>query len=579
MAVSWLYSVFVLINTTPNDDDWKARYAESLKIIEQERRSLAELKVRHDKLGRAYAAVKEELELLKRRIHVAKAERIDVSQLQLQFDELTKALDALVEQAAEPVAEVTPNASESPSDTPPGGGRPGPKNRPKGRRSVVDENHPPDVRIRIEDPALEGVAAVVGVETSYRIGYERGRMLRIAVDRVKYEVTAPGVNSTIVAAELPAECMSRGLLAPSMAAHLLVQKFGSAMPFYRQSKVLAAAGIFIDDGTMCRYAEQLGTALGGVVAAAASEARAQAFCLSTDATGACIQRTVEERQSGSGRKECRKGHFFVVMADQDHVFFEYTPRHNSEAVCEMFRGFSGYIQADANAVYHAVFRGQALADKDAEKPVEVACWAHARRGFWECAVTSKEDDSKAMLLRVARVFHEEAAWTKCPPEVRFRERKRVLTPLVNELFAWAKTREGVHANNPRLERAFGYLRRHEIALRRFFEDGRLKLSNNHSESELRKIAILRKNCLFFGSDDHAEAAANLLSLIASCKLHRLDPEKYLAELIHVQPQWPHKRQLELTPKYWRETRAKLDEKSLEYGIGYIVVPDASGTTA
>ena len=531
MAVSWLYSVFVLINTTPNDDDWKARYAESLKIIEQERRSLAELKVRHDKLGRAYAAVKEELELLKRRIHVAKAERIDVSQLQLQFDELTTALDALVEQAAEPVAEVTPNASESPSDTPPGGGRPGPKNRPKGRRSVVDENHPPDVRIRIEDPALEGVAAVVGVETSYRIGYERGRMLRIAVDRVKYEVTAPGVNSTIV------------------------------------------------DGTMCRYAEQLGTALGGVVAAAASEARAQAFCLSTDATGACIQRTGEERQSGSGRRECRKGHFFVVMADQDHVFFEYTPRHNSEAVCEMFRGFSGYIQADANAVYHAVFRGQALADKDAEKPVEVACWAHARRGFWECAVTSKEDDSKAMLLRVARVFHEEAAWTKCPPEVRFRERKRVLTPLVNELFAWAKTREGVHANNPRLERAFGYLRRHEIALRRFFEDGRLKLSNNHSESELRKIAILRKNCLFFGSDDHAEAAANLLSLIASCKLHRLDPEKYLAELIHVQPQWPHKRQLELTPKYWRETRAKLDEKSLEYGIGYIVVPDASGTTA
>ena len=114
MAVSWLYSVFVLINTTPNDDDWKAGYAESLKIIEQERRSLAELNVRHDKLGRAYAAVKEELELLKRRIHVAKAERIDVSQLQLQFDELTKALDALVEQAAEPVAEVTPNARPSP---------------------------------------------------------------------------------------------------------------------------------------------------------------------------------------------------------------------------------------------------------------------------------------------------------------------------------------------------------------------------------------------------------------------------------------------------------------------------------
>ena len=141
------YSVFILINTTAEGDDWKARYAESLVIIEQDRRSLAELEVRYRKLGRAYAAIKEELELLKRRVHVAKAERIDVSQLQLQFDELTKALDALVEQSAEPVAEITPNASESPSDTPPGGGRAGPKDRPKGRRAVVkrvDENHPPD---------------------------------------------------------------------------------------------------------------------------------------------------------------------------------------------------------------------------------------------------------------------------------------------------------------------------------------------------------------------------------------------------------------------------------------------------
>ena len=78
-----------------------------------------------------------------------------------------------------------------------------------------------------------------------------------------------------------------------------------------------------------------------------------------------------------------------------------------------------------------------------------------------------------------------------------------------------------------------YSVRHEQALRRFLEDGRLKMDNTAAEREIKPVATGRKNWLFFGSDDHASAAANLLSLIASAKLHALDPEQYLAELIHV----------------------------------------------
>ena len=100
----------------------------------------------------------------------------------------------------------------------------------------------------------------------------------------------------------------------------------------------------------------------------AKEAKATAFCLSTDATGVCIQ---PEPLAGRQRQACRKGHFFVVLADQDHVFFEFQPKHTSAAVCEMFRGFSGYIQADAHAIYDAIFRGEARASPDDEPPLEV----------------------------------------------------------------------------------------------------------------------------------------------------------------------------------------------------------------
>lgn len=59
------------------------------------------------------------------------------------------------------------------------------------------------------------------------------------------------------------------------------------------------------------------------------------------------------------------------------------------------------------------------------------------------------------------------------------------------------------------------------------EDGRLRFDNNSSEREL------RKNWLFFGSEDHAQAAANVLFLVARCQLHVSTPELYLAELIYV----------------------------------------------
>ncbi len=81
--------------------------------------------------------------------------------------------------------------------------------------------------------------------------------------------------------------------------------------------------------------------------------------------------------------------------------------------------------------------------------------------------------------------------------------------------------------------------------------------------------------MFFGSDDHAQAAANLFSLIASCKLHRLDPEAYLTDILRVMPYWSSDRYLELTPKYWAATRARLNAEELERPLGHITVPPPS----
>jgi transposase len=131
-------------------------------------------------------------------------------------------------------------------------------------------------------------------------------------------------------------------------------------------------------------------------------------------------------------------------------------------------------------------------------------------------------------------------------------------------FTWAEVEYArVRDQRGLLRTALGYATRQRGPLTRFYDDGRLRLDNNASERELRRVAIGRKNWLFVGSDDHAHAAGNLLTLIATARLHRLDPEAYLRDLIRVLPHWPRDRFLELCPRDWAATRARLDPVQLE----------------
>jgi hypothetical protein len=93
----------------------------------------------------------------------------------------------------------------------------------------------------------------------------------------------------------------------------------------------------------------------------------------------------------------------------------------------------------------------------------------------------------------------------------------------------------------------------------------------HGQNDLR-LAVGRNAWLFCGSDDHAESAGHLFSLIASARLHRLDPEAYLRDLFRVLAHWPRDRYLELAPKYWATTRARLDPAELALEVGFLTVP-------
>ncbi len=386
--------------------------------------------------------------------------------------------------------------------------------------------------------------------------------------------SAPAPTVRFVTAPLPKELFRRSLLAPSLVSHLLIAKFMMGVPFYRLEEKFELEGFALDRSTMCRYSEDAGATLGAIVEAARKEAFEFAFCLSTDATGVSVQ--PGPLQDGK-RRPCRKGHFFVILADLDHVFFEYTDKHTSAVVSEMFRGFSRYIQADAHAVYDALFRGTHVVDPsgqvhpDPDAPTEVGCWCHLRRKAWEAAVCKHQIGVDA-LQRIDAIFAADRRLWSHPPGKRKALRDVIVRPLVDEFFCWARAQRALVLERGLVATALGYAVRQEQPLRRFLDDGRLRLENNSAERNLRPITTGRKAWLFFGSDDHAHSAANLFSLIASCKLHRLDPEAYLTDIFRVMPYWPRDRYLELTPKYWARTRARLSTKELELPLGHITVP-------
>ena len=177
------------------------------------------------------------------------------------------------------------------------------------------------------------------------------------------------------------------------------------------------------------------------------------------------------------------------------------------------------------------------------------------------------------LARIGRLFALERKCKDRSPHQRKALRDQFARPHLDAFFAWARDEfDRVRHQRGLLRSALGYAVRNQAALLRYLDDGRLETTNNAAERELRRIAVGRNAWLFVGSDDHAHSAGHLFSLIASARLHRLDPEAYLRDLFRVLPHWPRDRYLELTPKYWAHTRERLDPVQLAAELGPLTIP-------
>jgi transposase len=577
--------------------------------LDEERAARAVAEAERDRLREAYDALTREVELARRRLIVAKAERVDTTQLELEFAAKLAELDKLSRKAEDEIGEKPDRERKK-------------KRSPGGRRDLrlLDL---PEERVEIPDPLLDGKAVRIGTEESVELRWKRGGFVRVVFARIKYDASKPapstlGVTSSektsidatatstpvppavtreelstivasdvrtagavIVTAPMPPRLIPRSYATPSLIAHVASDKFCDGLPLHRQEDRFARLGVPIDRGTMCRWLEEAGAIVGAtIVEAMRKEALATAHCIATDATGIRVQPIPrKDKQS----QPCRRAHFFVQIADADHVFFEFTPEENSEVVRRMFAGYTGFVQADAKSVFDVLFRvvnERDRGDDDRDTAcTEVGCWSHARTKFWEAAVATQDVVAREALARIMRMFHLDAMWKNRLPDVRKDLRARYLRMHVESFFAFAEQAFAeIQHRRGMLRSALGYCVRQKAALMCFLDDGALEMTNNRSERQLRRIATGRNAWLFVGSDIHGVASGHLLTLIASARLHRLDPEVYLRDVFRVLPHWPRDRYLELAPRYWRITRARLHRDELDREVGWLTIPDPLPTT-
>jgi transposase len=218
--------------------------------------------------------------------------------------------------------------------------------------------------------------------------------------------------------------------------------------------------------------------------------------------------------------------------------------------------FTGVLQADTYAQFDELYEPGA---SGTARIIEAACWAHARRKFFELQAVQPSPLAAEALRRIGELYAIEDDIRGKPPDLRRAERQARAGPKLAELNAWLRSTLTLVSKKSELAKAIRYVLSRWHAFARYRDDGDAEIDNNAAERSLRGCALGRKNWLFAGSDAGGDRAAAIYSLLESAKLNAVGLEAYLRHVLEHIADHPINRIDELLP--WNVVAA-LAEKQL-----------------
>ena len=404
----------------------------------------------------------------------------------------------------------------------------------------------PDVpveTIEVKDPLLEGLEEgtdyeVVSEKVTHRLAQRPASYVVLKYHRKVVKLRDTGELRCPPAAPAVIE---KSYADVSLFAGLLVDKFVYHLPLHRQHLRLSAAGIELSRQTLTNLVTRSVDLLEPVYHSLLSSVL-QSKVLAMD-----------ETPIKAGRVEPGKlktAYFWPVFGDKNEVVFPFSTSRAHATVREVLGRFSGTLLTDGYEAY-------AKYSECEKSVVHALCWAHTRRKFIEAEKSHPKEIGIALAL--IRELYEIESTLEGKNEVeRLEIRSSESREIVDEFFEWAEEilqSRLLLASDP-LTKALSYALERQRGLRVFLEDPSVPIDTNHLEREIRPIPLGRKNWMFCWTELGARTVGRIQSLLATCRLHQVDPYIYLVDVLQRIDSHPVFDVHLLTPRLWKENFAE-----------------------
>lgn len=405
------------------------------------------------------------------------------------------------------------------------------RRKASGRKSLPE--HLPRVRIEHELPEDEQTCAcgcalsAIGEETSEQLDIIPAKVRVLVHVRKKYACRQ--CDSGVKAAPLPPQPIPKSNASSGLLAHIAVAKYQDALPLYRQQQIFKRMDIDLPRNTLANWMIKAGTLVQPLLNLLDDQLLSEPLIHCDETPIQVLKEPDKPAQS--------KSYMWVRVSgppDKRIILYEYASSRSGEVAKQLFEGYSGYLQTDDYAGYHAIGKRAEI--------THLGCWAHARRKFVEAqkVATPKGSKPKAgkadmALSYIRKLYGIEKRIKDESAEVRYDIRQKESLEILEQFRAWLDNT--LHKVLPKgaLGKALSYLDKNWNKLTVYTEDGCLLMDNNIAENAIRPFVIGRKNWLFSDTPKGAKASAALYSLIETAKANSLEPYAYLRQVFKELP--------------------------------------------
>jgi transposase len=372
---------------------------------------------------------------------------------------------------------------------------------------------------------------------------------------------------------MPAQIIDSGIPTARLLAQVLIAKYDDHLPLYRQGEIYERAGVCLSSSTLADWVGACGVALAPI----ARELKVQLLqsqVLHADESPITILAHKGVKQRGyiwayaSGAKEAIAAVVYQIKQGRsgqharDFLRFEPPIRRIDQAGDDppSAQHWSGHLVVDDYGGYKALFTPMLVPGAGAPNEaglddaiIEVGCWSHVRRKFFELHVASKSSMAETALAHIGQLYAIERAIRDEGLDVSAAtlQRQAQAKPRLLALHAWLQATREQLTDGTASAKAIDYALKRWSALVRYVDDGRLPIDNNRIENQIRPWAVGRKNWLFSGSLAAGARAADIMSLIQTAKMNGIEPLAYLTDVLTRLPTHPNSRIEELLPTRWQ----------------------------